>query len=250
MNHDQGFRYGADKFRNLDHRPLDSFANGGGFRRFHEHLTVYFRQLPLAVEHHHEVNQVTHDHRLVAFPAQLVVNAVEAFRGGIETLSVASCRVRNYCASLNQATEHGRYHPHIDAGAIGDLAGGRRLPEVDHRDVDPPFAPGQCLEVTAEILGVLVDKNHEFFHQLPQRPMPRKPGDDDEQPRVAAGQNLERPDLSPDHRIATDRSPQTSTIFNGAPSGVGVLRAWMSNQPASSSASALNPIASTPPPLG
>ena len=190
---------------------VDPLSNVRGLPRFRNPLPGHLRQLIVAVERCHEVDQIPHDGRFVSFPAQLVVYAVEAFRGGVQPLFADF--LHDDCASIDEPAEQGRYGSDVHAGAGCDLAGTRRLPEVDHREVDTAFGLCEADQVRTKILRMVVDQADQIFHQLVQGAMLREPCDDDQESRVAAGQDLERPDLPSAHRVAADRQPQTSALF-------------------------------------
>ena len=46
--------------------------------------------------------------------------------------------------------------------------------------------------MTLEVLGMFVDEMHELAHQLTEGPACREPGEDSEESRVAAGEDLYR----------------------------------------------------------
>ena len=69
--------------------------------------------------------------------------------------------------------------------------------------------------MAAEVLGVIVDQRHKFFHQPSQRPVLREPGDNDQKAGAAPGQDLDRSDLAPTRRIPADSPPQP-VAFVGA----------------------------------
>ena len=63
-----------------------------------------------------------------------------------------------------------------------------------------------------EILGVVVDQRHQLFHQLAQGAVARELRHDDQQSRIPAGQDLQRPDLAPADLVAAHRPPQTPAL--------------------------------------
>ena len=87
------------------------------------------------------------------------------------------------------------------------------LPKINHREIHAAFDTGQDLQVTAKILGMVVDQCHQFFHQLAQRPMLRELGDDDQKAGTATSQNFERPDSIIAHLVAGGDLPQTAAFF-------------------------------------
>ena len=64
---------------------------------------------------------------------------------------------------------------------------------------------------------MLVNQLHQLFHQLAQGPVLRKPGNDDQEAGVAAGQDLQGPDLAPTHLVAADHLPQATALVGTQP---------------------------------
>ena len=79
---------------------------------------------------------------------------------------------------MDQPPEQRRHSANVHAGPRHDLAGARRLPEVDHREIDAALGFGENLQVAAEVLGVVVDQRHQIFQELSQRPVARELSDD------------------------------------------------------------------------
>ena len=178
---------------------------------FRVHIHEHFRHFIIGIEYDQEQDQIPHDSRFVTFAPQLVVDAVEAFRGNIQPLLAASFHGNR--TSIDQPPEQGRYGSDVHAGAGRDLAGARWPPEIDHREIDAAFGFCEIFQVGAKILGMVVDQTDQIFHQLAQGSMLCEPCDDDQETGVAAGQDLQRPDLPPTYRVAADRLPQASAVF-------------------------------------
>ena len=179
-------------------------------RSFSTKQSEQIGQFVFTVEHHHEVDQAADDGGFVPLAAQLVIDAVEPFRGGIQPFSAAA--LHDDRAPIDEAFEQGGYAADVQAGAPGDFAGTRRSPEIDHREIHPALGFGEAFQVAAEILGVVVDQGHQFLHQLAQGTVAREVGHDDQQAGVAAGQDLERPDLAA-AVFAADHLPHAPTLL-------------------------------------
>ena len=157
------------------------------------------------------MDQVADDRSFVAFAPQLVVDAVETFRGRIHPLSAAPFDYHR--TAFDEPPEQGRYGSNVHACPRGDLSSGRWPPEVDYREIDSALGLREHLQMSAEVLCVIVDQLHQLLHQLAQRSVPREFGDDNQEARAAAGQNLQRPDLAFGHRVAAHHSPQAVTLL-------------------------------------
>ena len=205
----------ASDARRLGDRAFDPLANGCRLHRFGAEHVGQVRQLVAAVEDRHEADQVLHDGRFVAFAPQLVVDAIEALGGGVTPLATGSFYGDG--AAVDEPAKHGRDGAHVHRGARRDLAGARRPPEIDRRQIDPALGPGQALQVAAKILCVVVDQRHQFVHQAAQGAMPREFRDDDQQAGAAAGEDLQGPDFAIAPAVPGDRAPQ-------APAGLPVQR--------------------------
>ena len=136
------------------------------FRRLHAPRAGHVGQFVTAVEHRHELDQVAYQIGLVAFAPQLVVDAVETFRGGVLALP-ASPFHENY-APVDQPRDQCRYGADVLARSRRDLLSARRLPEVDHREIDAALRLRKVLQVAAEVLRVVVDERHQLFQELAQ----------------------------------------------------------------------------------
>ena len=194
-------------------RPLDAFANGGGSGCLQAKRIEQFLQFLVAVGPRHEADQALHHGRLVAFAPQLVVDPVEP-GGGVAPL--ASAPLHGDHAALGEPPEHGRDDADVQGGARRDFAGGRQLaqvPEIDRREIDAAFGPGQPLQMASKVFRVVVDQRHQFVQQLAQGPVPCEPGDDHQQARVAVGQDFERPDAPCAPVAAAGRLPQAPAIL-------------------------------------
>ena len=167
-------------------------------------------QFSSAVECGHEANQILYDRGLVALPAQFVVDAVQALRSGVPPLPAASFDADR--SPVGEPAEHCGHGSDVQAGTCRDFGGARRLPQIDYREIDAALGLGDALQVTAEILGMVVDQRHQLLHQLAQRPVARELGHDDQKARVAAGEYLQRSDLALDHVVAADHLPQTPAL--------------------------------------
>ena len=139
------------------------------------------------------MDQILHDCRLVALAPQLVIDAIERLGGGVKSFPSAAFHIDG--AALDEPPQHRGYDANIHARTRRNFAGARRLPQVHHRDVDPPFGLCQNFEVSAEIFRVLVDQRYQLFHQPAEGAVSPELGDDDQKARVTAGQDLKRPDL-------------------------------------------------------
>ena len=191
--------------------PFESLANARRLSRFHTPHANHLGPFVAAVEHRHELDQVAHQPGLVAFAPQLVVDAVETFRGGV--LPLPARFFSDNCAPVDQPRNQRRCCANIHASSRRDLVGARRLPEVDHREIDAALGFGKALQMAAEVLGVVVDQRHQIFQELAQRPMPCKRGDDDQQTGTAAGQNLEGLDVASRLLVAADHAPETPAVI-------------------------------------
>ena len=196
----------ASDFRRFGDRAFDPLANDCRLHRFGTEHAGQVRQLVAAVEDRHEADQVLHDGRFVAFAPQLVVDAIEALGGGVAPLAAGSFYGDR--AAVDEPAEHGRDGAHVHRGARRDLAGARRPPEIDRRQIDPALGFGQALQVAAKILRVVVDQRHQFVHQAAQGAMPREFRDDDQQAGAAAGEDLQGPDFAGAPAVPGDRAPQ------------------------------------------
>ena len=203
-----------------DQCPFESLANGRGLRGLRTPRANHFGQFVAAVEHRHELDQVAHQPGLVAFATQLVVDAVEAFRGGVLPLPARSLRENR--APVDQPCDQCRCGADVHTGSVRDLPGARRLPEVDHREIDAAFGLGKDLQMAAEVLGVVVDQRHQLFQELAQRPMASERGDDDQQAGAAAGQNPQGLDLAIRLLVVADHVPET-------PAGIRIQRFQIKN---------------------
>ena len=199
------------RVRHLGERPLNAFVEGGELCCIQEKWTGQFLQFLVAVEHRHEADQALHHGRLVAFAPQLVVDAVKPFGSGVEPL--ASAPLRGDRATLDEPPEHGRDDADVQGGARRDFARGRRAPEIDRREIDAAFGPGQPLQMASKVFRVVVDQRHQFVHQLAQGPVPCESGDDHQQARAAAGQDFERPDAPCAPVAAACRLPQALAVL-------------------------------------
>ena len=139
-------------------RPFESLTNGRRLRRLHTPLANHLGQFVAAVEHRHELDEVAHQPGLVAFAPQLVVDAIEMFRGGVLPLPARS--LCDNCAPVDQPCDQRRCGANVHASSRRDLVGARRLPEVDHREIDTALGLGKDLQMAAEVLGVVVDQRH------------------------------------------------------------------------------------------
>ena len=202
----------APDVRRLGDRALDPLANDCRLHRFGAEHAGQVRQFVAAVEHRHEANQVLHDGRFVAFAPQLVVDAIEPLGGGVAPL--ASGSFHGDCAAVDEPAEHGRDGADVRPGARRDLAGARRPPEIDRRQIDPALGPGQTLQMTTKILRVVIDERHQLFHQAAQGAVPRESRDDDQQAGAAACEDLQGPDFAVAPLVAGDRVPQAPAGFS------------------------------------
>ena len=189
---------------------LDSFSNGWLLSCFFADLTDHICQFRSAVECGHEANQVLYDRSLVALPAQFVVDAVQTLRSGVPPLPAASFDANR--SPVDEPAEHSGHDSDVQAGTCRDFSGARRLPQIDYREIDAALGLGDALQVTAEILGMVVDQRHQLLHQLAQRPVARELRHDDQKARVAAGKYLQRSDLALDHLVAADHIPQAPAL--------------------------------------
>ena len=147
-------------------RSLESLANNRRLFRFHPPHTNHLGQFVVVVEHRHEQDQVAYEPCLVAFASQLVINAVETFRGGVLPLPARS--FHENCAPVDQPRYQRRYGAHVHASSCRNLLGARRPPEVDHREIDAALGLGKVLQMAAEVLCVIVDQRHQLFQELAQ----------------------------------------------------------------------------------
>ena len=156
------------------------------------------------------MDQVPHHDCLIAFAPQLVVDAVEALCGGVSPFSAASFD-RDH-AAVGKPPEQGRYGSNVHAGAVGDLSGIGRLPEVDHCKIDAAFDLCETVQVGAKVLGMLVDQRYHLLHQVAQGAMAREPGYDDQEPGVPAGQDLQSLDLPFASFFTAGHLPKSPTL--------------------------------------
>ena len=82
-------------------------------------------------------------------------------------------------------------------------------------EVDPALLWGQCVEMTFEILGVVVDKIHDVCHEFAKRQFRAEAGHDGEPPGVPARQNPQRPDRFWRPFSSRHRLPQDGALFCG-----------------------------------
>ena len=202
----------ASDVRRLGDRALDPLANDCRLHRFGAEHAGQVRQFVAAVEHRHEANQVLHDGRFVAFAPQLVVDAIEPLGGGVAPLAAGS--FHGDCAAVDEPAEHGRDGADVHPGARRDLAGARRPPEIDRRQIDPALGPGQTLQMTAKILRVVIDERHQIFHQAAQGAVTRESRNNDQQAGAAAREDLQGPDFAVAPLVAGDRAPQAPAGFS------------------------------------
>ena len=195
--------------------PFESLANGPRLRSLRTPRANHLGQLVAAVEHRHELDEVAHQPGLVAFASQLVVDAVETFRGGVPPLPARP--FRDDCAPVDQPRDQRRCGANVHAGSRRDLLGARRLPEVDHCEIDAALGLGEDLQMAAEVLGVVVDQRHQIFQEPAQRPMPCEGRDDDQQAGAATGQNPKGRDRAIRLLVAADHVPE-------APAGIRIQR--------------------------
>ena len=195
----------------LAHRPLDPFANSRPLRRLLLQHAEHLGQFAAAVEHRHEADQMLHDGGLAALAAQLEVDAVETLRRGVQPLPAFA--FRGYRTSADEPPEHGRYDPNAQARPRRDLAGARRPPEIDNRQINAALGLPQSLQKAAEILGVLIDQLHQLFQQFAHRSAPREPGENRQQTGAAPGKYLQRSDLPPVHVVAGGHFPKPPAAF-------------------------------------
>ena len=195
----------------LDHRPLDPFADRRPLRRLLMQHAGHPGQFAAAVEHRHEADQMLHDGGLAALAAQLVVDAVEPFRRGVQPLPAFP--FRDHRAAAGKPPEHGRYDPNVQARPRRNLADARRPPEIDNRQINAALGLRESLQNAAEILGMLIDQLHQLFQQFAHRPAPREPGENRQQTGAASGKYLQRPDFPPVHVAAGGHFPQPPAAF-------------------------------------
>ncbi len=86
------------------------------------------------------------------------------------------------------------------------------MPEVDQREIDSAFGLCEAFEVSTKILGVVVDQPYQVFHQLTQGSVLCKPADDDQEARVASGQDLQRPDFTSPNIVTRHHLPQAAAL--------------------------------------
>ena len=201
--------------RQFNYGPFNPLAKGRRLRCLCNQLAGHLCQFVAGVERGHKVNQVSHDARLVAFAPQFVVDAVEAFCRRVPPLPAASFHDDH--ASGDEPSEQGRYHSDLHASTRCNFAGTRRLPKVDHSEIDAALGLCETLQMGAEILGVIVDQHDQLFHQLAQGTVPCELGDNDQEAGIAAGQDLQRPNRARAHRVAADHLPQASALLGIQP---------------------------------
>ena len=147
-------------------RQLKSLANRRRLCRLHKPRASYLSEFVAVVKHRHELDQVAYQPGLVAFASQLVIDAVETFRGGV--LPFPARPFYENGAPVDQPRDQCRDGTNVHASSSRDLAGARRLPEVDHREVDAALGLGKALQMVAEVLRVVVDQRHQIFQELTQ----------------------------------------------------------------------------------
>ena len=131
-------------------------------------------------------------------------------RGDIGTLSAVT--FNDDRAPLDEPAEHGRYDSNVETRPRRDFSGGRRLPEIDQREIDAAFGLCDSFEMAAKILGVVVDQPYQVFHQLTQGTVLCKPADDDQEARVATRQDLQRPDFTFSDIVSRHHLPQATAL--------------------------------------
>ena len=72
---------------------------------------------------------------------------------------------------------------------------------------------GKDRQVTPEVLGVLVDHGDQFGHQSAEGAMTGELGRHHQQARIAARENLERPDFGPARPLPAHDFPQATALL-------------------------------------
>ena len=112
------------------------------------------------------MDQISHNRRRGALAAQLVVDTVKRFRNAIQSLPARTFKFDHTPA--DQSSQHSRYGPNLHTCTRRNLASARRLPQINQREIHAAFNPAQGLQMTAKILGMIVNHRNQFLHQLAQ----------------------------------------------------------------------------------
>ena len=142
-----------------------------------------------------------------AAAAQQVVDVVQALAQVVLLAPGAAARDQNG-APFDEPGELGAAFARLDPRPIRDLLGERRLPQVGEREVDAPFLGRERFEMALEVLRMVIHQIEQFGHQLAEGPPRPEPGHDREQPRAAAGEDLQRADRLARAVLAGHRLPQ------------------------------------------
>ena len=167
-------------------------------------------QLVRRVVRRHEADEGFDQAIRPAVTPQQVVDVVQTFTQVV--LLAPGRAARNLDdASLDEASELGAACARFEPCPIRDLLRERRLPQVGEREVDPPLLGRERFEVALEVLRVVIDQIEQVGHELVEGQSPAESGQDREQARAAAGQDLQRADrlgrlVPAGHRLPQDRA--------------------------------------------
>ena len=197
--------------RRFPRRRLDPPAGVRRLPRLPPETPYEVREFLLGEERLHEPNQLAHHRGVVPFAPQFVIDGVEAL--GCQVAPLLSYRFHLHGPPVGQSAEQRRSVPDIETRPVRDLLTGRGLPQIDRGQVHPALHLGDAFEVTAEVLGVLVDQGYQLLHQIPQRTPAPEPGHDHQEPRISPGQNLQRPHPSFSYRMPAHPFPQPPAVL-------------------------------------